>query len=79
MQQQRTFHRTNNTVLPADVPDFKSVLLNTILADADILKDDKYRPDMPAGRYIGRPLTILKPALEYLYSFVIDLWVCHDL
>ncbi len=22
---------------------------------------------------------ILKPALEYLYSFVIDLSVCHDL
>ncbi len=22
---------------------------------------------------------VLKPALEYLYSFVIDLWVCHDL
>ncbi len=27
----------------------------------------------------GRIYTILKPALEYLYSFVIDLWVCHDL
>ncbi len=46
MQQQRTFHRTNNTGLHADVPDFKSALLNTILADADILKDDKYRPDI---------------------------------
>ncbi len=27
----------------------------------------------------GRILTILEPALEYLYSFVIDLSVCHDL
>ncbi len=46
MQQQHV-HRTNNTRLPADVPDFKSALLNLDIGRY-IKKNDKYRPDISA-------------------------------
>ncbi len=43
MQQQHV-HRINKTGLPADVPDFKSALLNTDIGQCNIQKNDKYRP-----------------------------------
>ncbi len=48
MQQQHV-HRTNNTRLPADMPDFKSALLN--------LDIGRYiKKWQISARYIGRPL-----------------------
>ncbi len=67
MQQQRTFHRTraiylymalhrtNNTGLPEDVPDFKSALLNT-----DIGRCRYITKKLISARYIGQPLIRLQ-------------------
>ena len=46
-----TFHRTNNTGLPADVPEFKSALLNTDIGRCRYIKKWQI-----SARYIGRPL-----------------------
>ncbi len=46
------FHCTNNMGLPADVPDFKSALLNMDIGRCRYIK----KWQILSGRYIGRPL-----------------------
>ncbi len=63
---QHTFHRTNNTGLPVDVPDFKSALLNMDIGRCEILKHDKYRPIYrPTSSTDSRTVNVR----AYQYSF----------